>query len=64
MSNMSYCRFENTANDMEDCIEALEESGWNLDEMIENASSPYEARAMQKFVDLCRDVADGFEDLS
>lgn len=24
MSNMSYCRFENTANDLEDCIEAIE----------------------------------------
>jgi len=25
MSNMSYCRFENTANDLRDCEEALEE---------------------------------------
>ena len=24
MSNMSYCRFENTSNDLEDCIEAIE----------------------------------------
>ena len=24
MSNMTYCRFENTANDVEDCIEAIE----------------------------------------
>jgi len=24
MSNMNYCRFENTANDLEDCIEAIE----------------------------------------
>ena len=23
MSNMSYCRFENTANDLGDCIEAI-----------------------------------------
>tara|TARA_B100000513_G_C11764630_1_gene138935 strand:+ start:78 stop:281 length:204 start_codon:yes stop_codon:yes gene_type:complete len=22
--NMSYCRFENTSNDLEDCIEAIE----------------------------------------
>ncbi len=25
MANMSYCRFENTARDLRDCIEALEE---------------------------------------
>lgn len=24
MSNMSYCRFQNTANDLEDCINAIE----------------------------------------
>lgn len=23
MSNMSYCRFENTATDLDDCVEAL-----------------------------------------
>jgi hypothetical protein len=27
MSNMSYCRFENTADDLEDCVE-----NWELDE--------------------------------
>ena len=27
MSNMSYCRFNNTVADMEDCVEALEEDG-------------------------------------
>ena len=27
MSNMSYCRFENTLNDMVDCLRALEEEG-------------------------------------
>lgn len=25
MSNMSYCRFENTSADLEDCIEAIQE---------------------------------------
>ena len=24
MSNMSYCRFENTARDVEDCLEAID----------------------------------------
>jgi hypothetical protein len=26
MSNMSYCRFENTLSDMKDCLEMLESS--------------------------------------
>jgi hypothetical protein len=25
MANMSYCRFQNTSNDLEDCADALEE---------------------------------------
>ena len=25
MSNMSYCRFENTARDLQDCLDAVEE---------------------------------------
>lgn len=25
MSNMSYCRFENTSRDLRDCVDALEE---------------------------------------
>ena len=26
MSNMSYCRFENTSNDLEDCVGAMAEA--------------------------------------
>lgn len=63
MATMSYCRFENTANDIADCIDALEENNWDLEYMMENASSPYEKRAMKRFVELCKDVADGFEEL-
>ena len=62
MANMSYCRFENTSRDIADCIEALNESDWDLEEMIENASSDYEARGMKRFVKLCKEVAEGFED--
>lgn len=25
MSNMSYCKFQNTLNDLKDCLESLEE---------------------------------------
>ena len=30
MSNMSYCRFQNTRPDLEDCVEALEDIDFNL----------------------------------
>jgi len=44
MSNMSYCRFHNTVADMEDCVEALEETGIeSLSESeIEKAKHLYE----------------------
>jgi len=29
MSNMSYCRFENTSRDLDDCIEAIQEGEIN-----------------------------------
>ena len=30
MSNMSYCRFQNTAMDLADCLDALE-NHWDMD---------------------------------
>jgi len=45
MPNMSYCRFENTTKDMEDCINAIEEGDTkNL--------SRYEASALREFLHL------------
>ena len=32
MSNMSYCRFQNTAMDLADCVEALE-NYWDMDDL-------------------------------
>ena len=37
--NMSYCRFENTVNDMIDCINNME---------IDESASTYEKRARKK----------------
>ena len=44
---MSYCRFENTVNDMMDCID-------NMD--ISESASDYEKRARKTFVELCAQV--------
>ena len=49
MPNMSYCRFENTTKDMQDCINAIEE-GDTRD------LSRYEASALREFLDLANEI--------
>ena len=36
MTNMSYCRFNNTRIDIEDCIEALREAEWGDNKISED----------------------------
>jgi hypothetical protein len=48
MPNMSYCRFQNTLNDLRDCEEALADG----DEL-----SAEEARAAKKLLNLCADIS-------
>ncbi len=47
MSNMGYCRFQNTVADLRDCFDHLH------DEL-----SPDEERARQRLVDLCKRIAE------
>tara|TARA_R100000231_G_scaffold116892_1_gene87114 strand:- start:622 stop:834 length:213 start_codon:yes stop_codon:yes gene_type:complete len=56
MANMSYCRFENTTRDMEDCLHALE-----YDEVLAEDLSDYEASALKDFVSLAKEIV-SFED--
>ena len=49
MPNMSYCRFENTVHDMQDCIYAIEDG-----DTSELSSS--EVRALEEFLDLAREI--------
>ena len=51
MANMSYCRFENTTKDMQDCLYAIEE-GDTRD------LSRYEASALREFLDLAEVIKD------
>lgn len=51
--NMSYCRFENTVNDMIDCIDNME---------LSELASAYEKRARKEFVELCVQVAKEYGD--
>ena len=50
MSNMSYCRFENTLRDLRDCIWALE------DGELENGGS--EMRAAWEMLEACKEYID------
>ena len=55
--NMSYCRFENTANNLRDCIEALHD-----DEM----PSMTEYYAMQRMIEMCTEfiqIAEVMQDM-
>lgn len=53
MANMSYCRFENTVQDMEDCLE-------HMDTPLEDLSSDYERSARKKIVEVARDIIDAY----
>jgi hypothetical protein len=48
MGNMGYCRFENTVNDMGDCIEVIDETA-DLSES--------EEKQRIKFIEACVEVA-------
>lgn len=47
MSNMSYCRFQNTVIDLEDCAA-------NIDETLESED---EKRARKRLIKLCKQIA-------
>jgi len=53
MSNMSYCRFQNTLNDLRDCWENME------DDLSED-----EEKAKERLIKLCVDIACDFGNCS
>ena len=53
MSNMSYCRFNNTLGDLRDCEENMDENA---------VSSESERKARFSLVKLCRKIADDYTD--
>lgn len=50
MSNMSYCRFQNTLTDLRDCLDNIEN----------NDLSEAEHRARMKIIKLCFKIVDCF----
>jgi hypothetical protein len=47
MSNMAYCRFQNTVLDLQDCFDSMNESDL----------SEEETRAKERLIKLCVDIA-------
>jgi len=55
MANMSYCRYENTARDLSDVVNALHDSDCG------EALSTYEVRGLNEILDLANEIV-GMED--
>ena len=55
MANMSYCRFENTANDLRDCVYAIEEGEYN------NGISNTEKRGLEEIFELAQQLVNQLE---
>ena len=51
MSNMSYCRFQNTLTDLQDCMDTL----YDLDEDLSELSGA-EKRAAKSLIELCNEI--------
>jgi hypothetical protein len=51
MSNMSYCRFQNTLKDLSDCHNAL----WEGEELSEE-----EENAKKRLIKLCKEIIEEF----
>ena len=56
---MTHCRFENTYQDLKECYEALIKEGGIKG--IEEEASQYEKPYIKKLVELCKDIAEEFE---
>lgn len=56
MSNMSYCRFQNTVRDLDDCKDAIEEAG-DLDALLAGLSQE-EHRAAEQLIGICREIVE------
>ena len=50
MSNMSYCRFQNTAKDLKDCVNAIQ------DNEIYDLSSDHEVDGLEKLLELSKEI--------
>ena len=62
MPNMSYCMFENTANDLEQVLERMEEVNFCANTLEDEASSVYESESVGRLIELCKTISDNFKE--
>ena len=53
---MSYCRFENTARDLQDCVDAINRG--EIDEL-----NDYEVEGLRDILELCQEILDDQENI-
>tara|TARA_X000001036_G_C20582212_1_gene767226 strand:- start:7 stop:198 length:192 start_codon:yes stop_codon:yes gene_type:complete len=58
MGNMSYCRFENTAKDLRDCLDAIE-NGAHTEDL-----SSYETSGLRDLIDYCEAILQYKEEIN
>ena len=56
MGNMSYCRFENTARDLRDCVYAI--NNGEIDEL-----NDYELEGLRDILELCEEILNDQENI-
>lgn len=59
MSNMSYCRFHNTAGDLQECFDAIQNEIFNGEPL----ESRMELEGLQRVLDLIQEIEEYREDL-
>lgn len=57
MGNMAYCRFENTARDLADCLSAIYDEGGIDSYIVNNDSSEYEIEGIKRLMGLVEELA-------
>ena len=58
MGNMSYCRFENTSKDLQDCIEAIQNHYEECTDL-----SRYELQALSNLLEQAEEIIDLSEEI-
>ena len=59
MTNMSYCMFENTDQDIQQCINAIESGEVDINDM-----SSYEKSAFMRISESCKELVELIEDIT
>ena len=61
MSNMSYCRFENTLADLRDCLEQLFQGCLVNKDEYEEYLSESEFDSAVELIEMCRDITEMYK---